>query len=297
MKTTDSYMKTVGIWGCGVVGSNTARLFKEYGGDKVKVLEYDKYKKGNWTTPEEIAQKSDFIFLCLPTPMEKDGSVNLEYVTEALKELSENIPRENDLIIIIRSTMIPGSTDKFLKLFCHLNIAFMPEFLVETNPWKEVERPSRIIIGTADNVIFLRISSLFLSVYKHPVEYINMTCAEAEIYKYACNTLLAVNVLTANEIYFICKENNIDYGVIQKYFKLDPRIGTHTLVPGTDGDFGVGGKCLPKDVSALCHYAESHGYEPILLKAALQLNDRVRITKDWMNIPGAVSSCLYEKEN
>lgn len=289
-------MITVGVWGCGVVGSNTARMFKELGYKSVEVLEYDKYKEGSWSTETEIVEKSHFIFLCLPSPMnDYTGEVDLSYIEDALSKISEssncNLSRQ---IIVLRSTVVPGTCDSFAEKYPNLEIAFMPEFLVESNPWANVINPQKVVFGAETTLVFESLSVLLKSVYpSNTVRFIRMSRAEAEMYKYACNTLLALNVAAANELYLICQHTGINYQNIQRWFKLDPRLGTHTKVPGPDGDLGFGGKCLVKDLNAICHFAEKNGVFPIVLKSSLQLNKAVRTNKDWENIPGAVSSCSY----
>jgi len=288
---------TVGVWGCGVVGSNTARMFEEFT-NEIEILRYDKFKKGDWSSTNEMIERSDFIFLCLPSPMQdEDGSVDLFYIDIALKEISLQLKRGTFKTIIIRSTVVPGSCDNFAKKYKNLSIVHMPEFLVESDPWKAILECEKVIIGADNYQAFFSIYKLMYEVYKDKIRYVYLTRKEAEMYKYACNTLLTMNVLVANEIYNICQCLDISYRSIQRYLKFDSRLCTHTLVPGPDGDFGVGGKCLPKDVNALCHCAEQNGYTPELIRKGLQFNNIIRNNKDWLIIPGAVSSCDFIDED
>lgn len=298
MKRNDAI--TVGIWGCGYVGGNTARLFQELGGTKINVLCYDKFKPGKWSNPFELIDRSDFIFVCLPTPMDHDGSIDLKYIYSTMYEINEYISKNvvnNGKIIIARSTMVPGSSDILSFKFPHLNIVFVPEFLTEKNAWLDTVNASRVIIGAEDLATFTKVAELFRVVYpdQGKTKIVAMDRSEAEMYKYACNYLLAMNALCANELYFMCDNLNIDYDVIQRSFALDPRIGTHTMVPGPDGDFGIGGKCFPKDINALRHLAVQNGYDPVLLNAGIDFNEKIRNNKDWLEIPGAVSACGFQK--
>jgi UDPglucose 6-dehydrogenase len=288
---------TVGIIGCGIVGGNTARLFKELGADKVNVLMYDKYKQGDWNILEEIVIKSDFIFICLPTPMKPSGGIDLSFIDTTMEHLDElaHQLRNNRPIVIIRSTSVSGSSDTYAEACPHLEVAFVPEFLTEASPWEDTIHATRVVIGSENTLTFFTIKSLFSLVYGDKVTYIEMSRAEAEMYKYACNYLLSMSVLAANELYFICKAVDVDYQVIQRNLQYDKRIGTFTKVPGHDGDFGVGGKCFPKDINALAHLATMAGYDPEFLYAAIDLNMRVRKNKDWLEIPGAVSDCTYDE--
>jgi UDPglucose 6-dehydrogenase len=288
---------TVGVWGCGVVGGNTARLFKELSNHEVSVLTYDKYKNGNWVTPEEMVLLSDFIFICLPTPMKDTGEIDLSYIDAAIGEIDRlaHQLRNNKPIVIIRSTSVSGSSDQYAEICPHLEIAFMPEFLTEANPWGDTVGATRVVIGTSNTLTFFTIRSLFQLVYGNQVEYIHMTRSEAEMYKYACNYLLSMSVLAANELYFICKAVGIDYQVIQKNLKYDSRIGKFTVVPGPDGDFGCGGKCFVKDINALAHLAKVNGYTPDLLDMAIDFNLKIRTNYDWLEIPGAVTDCHFKE--
>lgn len=292
--------KVVGIWGCGYVGGNTARLFRECTHGSVEVLCYDKFKPGIWTNPFELIDRSDYLFICLPTPMDDRGAIDLSYVFDALFEVDEYIAKDlakQGKIVITRSTIVPGSSDIFSYRFPNLNIAFVPEFLTEKNAWEDTVNARRVIIGVDEAQVFLEVASLFRLVYPDPEKtaIVKMKRAEAEMYKYACNYMLAMSVLCANELYSICDAIGVDYEVVQQNFKLDPRICTHTQVPGPDGDFGIGGKCFPKDLHALRHLSEQNGYNPILLNKGLDFNEMIRNNRDWLDIPGAVSSCGFEK--
>lgn len=288
---------TVGVIGCGIVGGNTARLFSELGAGKINVLMYDKYKKGEWNTLEEIVFKSDFIFICLPTPMKDSGGIDLSFIDATMEQIDllSSQMRNNKPIVIIRSTSVSGSSDTYAEMFPHLEVAFVPEFLTETSPWEDTLRATRVVIGAENTLTFFTIKSLFSLVYGDKVIYIEMSRAEAEMYKYACNYLLSMSVLAANELYFICEAVGVDYQTIQKNLQYDKRIGSFTKVPGHDGDFGVGGKCFPKDINALAHLATTAGYDPTFLYAAIDLNMRVRKNHDWLEIPGAVTNCTYEE--
>ena len=290
-------MKTVGIWGHGVVGANTAMMFELLDKGLTNVIKYDKFKTGNWVTTKELINRSDFIFVCVPTPMQDGGAIDLDYVQAVLSEIDAELScyQYNSKIIVIRSTVLPGSTDKFSKAFPLLNIISMPEFLVEREAWRSIVGACRIVIGVEDDETYEEIESLMRIVYSADrVKIIRMKRREAEMYKYACNAMLAMQVIAANEIYAICRTLGIDYNVIQSNFQFDKRIGTHTEVPGPDGDFGFGGKCFPKDTNALIYLSQLAGYNPLFLASALDMNERVRKERDWLDIPGAVSSCSFD---
>ena len=104
----------------------------------------------------------------------------------------------------------------------------------------------------------------------------------AEMVKYLTNSFLATKVSFANEIYQICDKLKVDYDKVVEYAVLDDRLGkSHWAVPGPDGDFGFGGHCLPKDLSALIHIAMHLNTETNVLNAVEETNDVVRQNRDW----------------
>jgi len=109
----------------------------------------------------------------------------------------------------------------------------------------------------------------------------------AEMVKYLTNTFLSVKVSFANEIYQLCNNLNIDYDKVVEYATLDDRLGlSHWNVPGPDGDFGFGGHCFPKDLSALLHLTKQMNTTNNVLLATQRTNDEVRNDRDWENMKG-----------
>ena len=275
-----------GVWGYGIVGSNTGKMLQELA--KQKILHYDKFKKGSNATPEELIQKCDTIFICLPTPMRQDGSNDLSYVYEVIDQIVE--PR----ILVLRSTVIPGTCERLSELYPQHEFVFCPEFLTEANPWADTVNARRVVLGMKHYQEDL--VNLFLRIYPgKPI--ITFSLREAEAYKYACNAMLAMQVLAANEISFALEAMGVDYENIQPYLKHDGRIGSHTLVPGPDGDYGYGGKCFPKDVNALAAGSKAAGYDAPFLCFAIGYNKSIRNNHDWVGIPGAVTECGYEEDS
>ena len=289
-------MIRIGIIGYGVVGENTGLLFADIPDPKqIKILKYDKYKTGRWNTIKEISS-CDFIFICLPTPMGDHGRIDLTYIDGALEEIN-SFCRGNRPIVIIRSTSVSGSSDIYAQKYKAFEIAFVPEFLTEKNPWNDTKNATRLVIGANSISVFFAIKSLFQIYYQDRIHYIHLTREEAEMYKYACNYLLSMSVLSANELYFICQSVGIDYQKIQENLKHDKRIGSFTQVPGHDGDFGIGGKCFPKDISALYALAKENDYNAEFLKTAIDFNLKIRKRHDWLDIAGAISGNKYNPEN
>lgn len=290
---------TVGVWGAGVVGTATGMIFEHYCPNKVKVIYYDKYKDQYKNNAEELLNESDFIFLCLPTPMKITGEINLEYIEKSLGEIDLFFKRKGKIlnlpVLIIRSTSVSGSTDYFSRKHLEFDFAFCPEFLTEKNYINDIIATNKIIIGTAYERVYLRLHKLFYIAFGNSVSYFHLTPIEAETLKYMSNIFLAGQVMLANEMYFICDKLGVSYERLRQLLRFDNRIGAFTQVPGHDGDFGVGGKCFPKDLNAFVHLANSKGYKPEIMETMIKLNDHIRRNKDWFQIPGAHEECKFKK--
>lgn len=293
-------MKKVGIWGAGVVGTATGMIFEHFCPDKVKVIYYDKFKDQYKNNAEELLKESEFIFICIPTPMKVSGEIDLRYIKDALKEIDLFYKREgivlNLPVLIIRSTSVSGSTDLFESIYYNFDFAFCPEFLTDKNYINDAVTTNRIIIGTHSERVYLRIYKLFRLAFGNSVSYFHLSPIEAETLKYMSNIFLAGQVMLANEIYFICDKLGVNYERLRQLLRFDYRIGTFTQVPGHDGDFGIGGKCFPKDLNAFVHLANSNDCNPEIMETMIRMNDRIRKNKDWLQIPGAHEECNYEGE-
>ena len=235
----------LGIIGKGVVGE----AFGDYLSHKHNVVYYDKFKKEN---DFSVLRNSDFVFICTPTPMNKDGSANIESVIENIERLNKL-----DGHIIIKSTVPVGTTD-YLSEKYKRNIIFSPEFLRERHAHKDVIHSDYIIYGA--EICYDSLNDIF-SCKRN----IFVTRKEAEMIKYSRNAILASQISTANEIKNISERLGVDYKNIVNQILLDDRIGKNILVPGPDGKEGFGGACLPKDISSLIFQAEETNYNPKLL--------------------------------
>ena len=282
-------LKNIGIIGNGFVGKAVKESFKKY--FDVFVFDLDK-RKANVNSIKELVDKCKMIFLCLPTPMEKDGSCHLGIVEETLNKINDICDEWEyygleQRTIIIKSTISPGTTEKWNKQYNKIDIAFNPEFLTEANSIEDFKNQNRIIIGSTRKV-GAKIKSIYSKVFpKVPI--IKTSSTIAEMIKYFTNCFLAMKVSYANEMYQICEKLDIDYDKVVEYAVRDERIGTsHLNVPGPDGDFGFGGHCFPKDLNALINLAEKQGLglNINVLKATLDTNNRVRTDRDWENQKG-----------
>ncbi|NBX72407.1 hypothetical protein EBQ91_05810, partial [bacterium] len=183
-------------------------------------------------------------------------------------------------IVVIKSTIPPGTTDKLNQEFKNVSIVFNPEFLTEANSLNDYLEQNRIIIG-GDRPASSRVKIIFSKAFpRTPI--IKTSSTIAETIKYVTNTFLAMKVSYANEVYEICQSLNIDYDKVIEYAKYDDRLGnSHWSVPGPDGDFGFGGHCFPKDLAAFEFISKKMGIDTVMLSAAIEKNNKVRTDLDW----------------
>lgn len=275
-------IKKIGIVGQGFVGGSINEFFKS----KTETYTYDLNGNCNCDSLEELVEKSDLIFVCLPTPMQRDGSCDLSIVKNCINDIFKI---DKHSIAVIKSTVEPGTVEKLINQ--HGNqIIFNPEFLTEANAVDDFNNQDRIILGGFGESL-LNVEIFFKEFFpKSKV----VTCSpnEAEMVKYITNTFLATKVAYANEIYDICTSLNIDYNQLIEIFILDKRLGfSHWSVPGPDGKRGFGGSCFPKDISALISFASKSNIKSPLLQSVWDRNKKIdRPSKDWELLLGRAVS-------
>ena len=263
----------IGVIGQGFVGTAVNEGLKPF----FKIETFDINKDSTCSSVIELSEKSDVIFVCLPTPMKIDGSCYLDIVEDTL--LGLDIIKECKTIVV-KSTIPPGTTEKWNKKFNYIQVVFNPEFLTEANSIEDYKNQNRIIIG-GPRPATTKVKRIFAKAFpKVPI--IKTGPTTAEMVKYFANCFLATKVSFANEMYQICESLDIDYDKVVEYVKYDERIGnTHLNVPGPDGDFGYGGHCFPKDIGALISLAHDLNVRPRMLTATECKNNDVRTNRDW----------------
>ena len=266
-------MKKIGIVGQGFVGTAVHEGLKQY----FSIETYDIAKTSTCESLADLSEKSDVVFVCLPTPMKKDGSCHIDIVESTL--LGLDVINECKTIVV-KSTIPPGTTEKWNSLFTNIQVVFNPEFLTEANAIEDFKNQNRIIIG-GPRPATTKVKRLFSKAFpKTPI--IKTGSTTAEMVKYFLNSFLSTKVSFANEMYQICNKLGIDYDKVIEYAKYDDRLGkSHLNVPGPDGDFGYGGHCFPKDVKALIEVAMSYDIHPTMLIATNEKNNEVRKNRDW----------------
>ena len=283
----------VGIIGAGIVGKATGEIL----GKKHEVFYYDRYKK-EFAEIEKIAKEADVVFICVPTPMKPSGEIDYSAIYHSLSYLLQNVYKvtrdPHDVIVIIRSTAVSGTTDKFAEEF-PFKFAFNPEFLREKHAEEDMKNTDRIVIGANDKDVEEKLIQLYKAIFPD-AKFVCVDTKTAEMIKYSANVFLASQVAIANEIHNICKALDINYNEVKNAILHDKRIARNIEVPGHDGDFGFGGRCFPKDLNALIYLAREKHYRPYLLEEVWRLNEKVRKNKDWLDIPGATSEGKKFKE-
>jgi UDPglucose 6-dehydrogenase len=274
--------KTVGVVGNGFVGESISFAFSPT--SEVKIYDINPLKSLN--TLDEV-MKQEFIFICLPTPMNGDGSQDISYI----EDFFGNVIYDESRIFIIKSTVLPGTTESLIKKYNH-NIVFSPEFLTERTAKLDMLTQARIILG-GDINLTKRVEQLFNDRFMNR-HIIHTDCKTAEFVKYMNNTFFAAKVSLMNEYYRLSKLIGVDWEKALYGFVSDGRIGdSHLHVPGPDGKLGFGGTCFPKDINALISMASEVGCNMNVLEAAWKTNLEVRPEQDWKELKGRAVS---EKE-
>lgn len=256
----------IGVIGNGFVGNAIYQNFK----DNVKVKVYDVDSKKCYNTLEETL-KSEFVFVCLPTPMREDGTCNLSYITSFFKDVKSTY----NTLFVIKSTVPIGTTDSLCKLRPDLRIVHNPEFLTAVNSVEDFKNSDRHIIGGRQEWC-IELRNLLLDLFPYtPVQIVKSK--ESETIKYFCNSFLAAKVAFFNNLYEMCMRFNMSYDSIKDGVCSDTRIGpSHTKVPGTDGLMGFGGYCFPKDINALINTLKENNIDDSLFSTVWEYNKRIR---------------------
>jgi UDPglucose 6-dehydrogenase len=273
----------VGVLGNGFVGEAISFAFSSV--TDMYVFDTDQSRCLN---DIESVHQCDFVFVCVPTPMFEDGSQDLSYVQSAFEKASKKP------IYILKSTVLPGTTEGLLKKYPNFKIIFSPEFLTERTAKLDMLTQSRIILG-GDLSLTEKAKALFEKRFK--IKNIIQTDSKtAELTKYMNNTFFATKVSIMNEFKLLCDKIGANWEDALRGFVSDGRIGdSHLNVPGHDGKLGYGGTCFPKDVNSLLSFSKKHNIELNSIAGGWTTNLKVRPEKDWEKKEGR--SVSYKKQN
>ena len=277
-------INSVGIVGQGFVGTAVNAGLSKYFVIETFDIIPDKSTVSNLS---ELYHKTDVIFVCLPTPMRKSGECDLSIVNDVMSEINK-IGTEK--IVILKSTVPPGTCEQLQEKYENIQLIFNPEFLTEANAVNDFINQDRIVIGGRSNSALNEVYAMFKKVFRD-VPIIKTDTKTAEMVKYITNCFLSVKVTFANQIFDICSSAGIDYETASSIAKLDKRLGdSHWKVPGPDGDRGYGGHCFPKDMSAFLYFSEKNEVEQTIISESIKYNDKVRSDRNWETMVGRAVS-------
>lgn len=296
--------RRVGVVGQGFVGGSLTQVLTEKGLD---VLTYDKAGK----CQKELMKRNSIaslvedlgvdgppiVFVCVPTPMNADGSCDTSIVEGVLSDLRGMALV--DSIAVVKSTVPPGSTERWNAMFGpRLHVVFNPEFLREQTALDDMRNQDRIILGGPRPWVDDVRNLYHLAFPDVPVH--KTSSSNAEFVKYITNCFLATKVSFANEMFQVCQGLkdagfDVDYDRTVELATLDGRLGaSHWRVPGPmPADDGTGrllpgfaGSCFIKDLNALMYLSRQLGIDPKVLSGAWEKNLEVRPERDWENLKG-----------
>ncbi len=286
---SDKKKVSIGVVGKGFVGTAVAHGFSHQTGYGAEIRIYDKDPEKSQDTLDETVNKSEFIFLSVPTPADKDGFNDLSIVRSALRDI-ESICKSPDNIILVRSTVVPGTTRALQKEFPNLRMVFNPEFLTERSASFDFINQTRVILG-GDKQHTNKVKYLYKNRFGDFLPVLETNYETAEMIKYMNNLFFATKVSFLNEMKLLGDKVGVDWSNAIEGFILDGRIGhSHIAVPGPDGKLGFGGSCFPKDIQALIKFGEQNNVDMNVLKGAWKTNLEVRPERDWEKLKGRAVS-------
>ncbi len=223
---------------------------------------------------ELVKFNPDFIFVCLPTPMLKNGDQDTSILLEVFSELNEKarlIPK------ILKSTILPNTLIEIFNA-CD-NVLYNPEFLREKHANEDFENAPFIILA-GENNLSLAVEELYINNSSCKTKnFIHIDPVSASLIKYSLNSFLATKVIFFNQIkkIFDASSADLNWAEFTEILAKDGRIGSsHMEVPGHDGKKGYGGACFTKDTAALYKYSEEVGEHFSLLGSAININNSIR---------------------
>ncbi len=265
MSSKTSRRIKIGLVGVGMVGEPIKRWFEEYKGYKLSkdLFCYDADPKKGYT---DDVNNADIIFVAVPTPFNPDGSCNISIVEGAVKTIKDG------KIIVIKSTITPGTVEQLQKDYPKKKFIFNPEFLTESQAWLDYIKPDRQIVATtaksytdAKELLALLPQAHFERPWSSDYTKKDINATEAELTKYASNVFGYLKVIYGNILADVSHAMTLDfvkrdipaeveYENIREALSADPRIGPAWLNVNHGNYSGAGGYCFPKDMAALISF-------------------------------------------
>lgn len=216
-------------------------------------------------------EKTEIIFLALPTPQSEDGSADLQHVLDVARQIGTLM--NGYKVIVNKSTVPVGTADRVREIVSQqtqhpFDVVSNPEFLKEGAAVNDFLKPDRIVVGTRSERALALMQDLYAPFIRTGNPLIIMDERSSELTKYAANSFLATKVSFMNEIANLCERLGADIDLVRKGMGSDPRVGPQFLFAGV----GYGGSCFPKDVAALLNSATTQQYDFKILKAVEDVN-------------------------
>lgn len=221
--------------------------------------------------------KSDIIFLCLPTPPGANGQADLQFVLKVSADIGKMIDKYK--VIVNKSTVPVGTADKVREVIgsqteVEFDVVSNPEFLREGVAVEDFMKPERVVIGTRSERAAKLMTTLYEPFVRSGNPIIVMDERSSELTKYAANAFLATKISFMNEIANVCERVGADVDNVRRGIGTDSRIGKRFLFPG----IGYGGSCFPKDVQALDFTSDEFGYNFKILKSVIEVNENQKVS-------------------
>lgn len=264
---------TIAISGLGFVGSS---IIKSFNIKNIPTIGYDKYKPSPNTLNDCLY--SQIIFLCLPTLFDDKSK---EYDKSALLENLNFLQTNNYTgLVIIKSTLEPGTCESFAMQYPLLKIIHNPEFLTARTAFNDFHNQKNIILGYTKNSSPEDVSIIY-EFYKTHYQQAKITITnsnESETIKICCNSFYAIKIQFFNEIFDLCKKlGNCNYNAVKQGMIDNNWINPmHTCVPGYDGKLSYGGLCFVKDTKALNEFCKKNSIHHKVLESTIQERDLLR---------------------
>lgn len=258
-------VKKIGVIGGGVVGKALSRTYLGFCDVQVWDKQVELSTVGSIT---DVTKNSDLVFLCLPTP-QKHGTHELDIsaihdVFRLIKMNSSSGGLQN-INFVLKSTVPIGTTESLHKEY-QINIVHSPEFLTERTAYGDAQKPAVNFIGIPKDMwgsgfdVVLALMQTY-AIRFPGVRVMDLFSDETEAIKLITNAFFASKITFFNEVYQLCEKMGLSWDDVRSGVLADGRISSsHTKVPGPDGDFGYGGKCLPKDTCQLFSHIENLDY-------------------------------------
>ena len=228
------------------------------------------------TDLKEALDKSEVIYLALPTPPGEDGSADLSYVLKVANDIGEMM---TDYKVVVNKSTVPvGTADKVRETISSktqipFDVVSNPEFLREGFAVEDSMNPARVVVGTESEKAREIMSQIYQPFTNTGVPIIFMDEKSSELTKYAANSFLAVKITFMNEIANYCEKVGADVDKVRLGMGSDDRIGHRFLFPG----IGYGGSCFPKDVKALIKSGKQSGFDFQILEATENVNQNQKV--------------------